>query len=61
MATTTIETGTRYSAKRVLGQVIPYIVLILSISPIVLGYAWLIIATFSYRTEGLFPIDAEGW
>jgi inositol-phosphate transport system permease protein len=26
----------------------------------VLGYAWLIIATFSYRTEGLLPIDAAG-
>ena len=28
--------------------------------PIVLGYTWLIIASFSNRTEGLFPKDAAG-
>ena len=25
-----------------------------------IGYAWVIIATFSYRTEGLKPVDADG-
>ncbi len=60
MSSTTIETGTQRGARHLLGQVFPYVLLIISISPIVLGFAWLIIATFSYRTEGLFPIDAEG-
>jgi len=60
MSSTTIETGTQQGARRLLGRAFPYVILIISISPIVLGFAWLIIATFSYRTEGLFPIDAEG-
>ncbi len=60
MSTITFETESRSGARRFLGRALPYVLLIISISPIVLGYAWLIIATFSYRTEGLFPIDAEG-
>ena len=60
MSSTTIETGTQQGARRLLGRALPYVILIISISPIVLGFAWLIMATFSYRTEGLFPIDAEG-
>jgi inositol-phosphate transport system permease protein len=40
--------------------VTPYILLILFLSPMLLGYAWLIIATFSYRTEGLLPLDGQG-
>ena len=60
MAATTIETGTRSGAGRFIARVLPYVVLVVSIFPIVLGYIWLIIATFSYRTEGLLPIDAEG-
>jgi len=60
MTTITFETESRSGARRFLGRALPYVLLIISISPIVLGYAWLIIATFSYRTEGLFPIDAEG-
>jgi inositol-phosphate transport system permease protein len=40
--------------------VMPYILLIISVLPILIGYAWVIIATFSYRTEGLLPINAEG-
>ena len=60
MTATTIETGTRRGVIRTLGRALPYVLLIISISPIVLGYAWLIIATFSYRTEGLLPINAEG-
>ncbi len=38
----------------------PYILLALSLSPLVLGYLWLIIATFSSRTEGLVPVAADG-
>ncbi len=60
MAATTIETGTRSGAGRFIARVLPCVVLVVSIFPIVLGYIWLIIATFSYRTEGLLPIDAEG-
>ncbi len=39
---------------------IAYILLVISIIPILVGYAWLVIATFSYRTEGLLPKDAQG-
>jgi inositol-phosphate transport system permease protein len=42
------------------GGVTPYILLILFLSPMLVGYAWLIIATFSYRTEGLLPLDGQG-
>ncbi|HID89896.1 MAG TPA: carbohydrate ABC transporter permease [Anaerolineae bacterium] len=60
METTTIETGRLYGLKRGLGNAVAYFLLVLSILPILIGYAWLLIATFSYRTEGLFPIDAQG-
>lgn len=60
MASTTFETGTTSGIRRFFRQALPYIVLTISIMPVVIGYAWLIIATFSYRTEGLLPIDAEG-
>ncbi len=60
MAATTIETGTRSGAGRFIARALPYVILVVSIFPIVLGYVWLIIATFSYRTEGLLPIDAAG-
>ena len=60
MAATTIETGTRSGAGRLIARALPYVILVVSVFPIVLGYAWLIIATFSYRTEGLLPIDAAG-
>jgi inositol-phosphate transport system permease protein len=60
MAATTIETGTRSGAGRFFVRALPYVVLVVSVFPIVLGYTWLIIATFSYRTEGLLPIDAAG-
>lgn len=39
---------------------IPYVLLVVSVLPIFVGYAWIIIATFSYRTEGLLPKDAQG-
>lgn len=58
--TTTIETGSRPGLKRLFSHSIAYILLILSILPILLGYAWLVIATFSTRTEGLLPKDAQG-
>ena len=36
----------------------PYLVLIVTVSPILVGYAWLILASFSTRTFGL---EVEGW
>jgi inositol-phosphate transport system permease protein len=42
------------------GGITAYILLVLFLSPMLVGYAWLIIATFSYRTEGLLPLDAQG-
>jgi inositol-phosphate transport system permease protein len=56
--TTTIETGS--SLKRLFSRSIAYLLLGFSILPIVLGYTWLVIATFSTRTEGLLPKDAQG-
>ena len=58
--TVTIETGQKSNIQRSLGQAVPYALLIISILPIVIGYAWVFIATFTYRTEGLIPRDAEG-
>ncbi|MBL7184605.1 MAG: carbohydrate ABC transporter permease [Anaerolineae bacterium] len=60
MATTTFETERGSGVRRVLGQSIPYVLLIISILPIVIGYAWVIIATFSSRTQGLLPVDTRG-
>ena len=42
------------------GQYFAYGFLILSIIPILIGYAWLIVATVSFRTQGLLPRNAEG-
>lgn len=38
----------------------PYALLAVIMLPLVLGYLWLLIATFSVRTEGLLPVDAQG-
>lgn len=38
----------------------PYALLGISLLPLLAGYAWLIIASFSYRTQGLLPVDANG-
>ena len=34
----------------------PYIALAISVIPILVGYAWLVLATFTRRTEGLKPV-----
>lgn len=60
MAVTLIESGARYNLRRQWANAIPYLLLTLSILPIVVGYAWLVIATFSYRTYGLLPVDGKG-
>ena len=60
MSATTFETESGYGLRRFLGRVVPYTLLVISIIPIVIGYAWVIIATFSVRTQGLMPVNAEG-
>ena len=42
------------------GRITPYVILLAILSPLLLGYIWLIIATFSNRTEGLLPLDGQG-
>ena len=42
------------------GRTLPYILLAVSLLPMVVGYLWLIIATFSYRTRGILPLDGAG-
>lgn len=37
----------------------PYIALTVLISPLLLGYSWVIIATFSIRTKGMIPLDGN--
>ena len=41
------------------GHWAPYIALVGLLSPLIVGYAWVIIATFSFRTEGLVPLDGN--
>ena len=60
MTATRFETERSSGLRRYLGRSIPYILLTLSILPILAGYAWVIIATFSSRTHGLMPVDSSG-
>jgi inositol-phosphate transport system permease protein len=60
MSTTSFEADRTYGVRRRVGQAIPYFLLILSILPILIGYAWVIIATFTTRTEGLMPVGRDG-
>jgi inositol-phosphate transport system permease protein len=39
---------------------VPHALLIISLLPLLAGYYWLILASFSERTEGLLPVDAAG-
>ncbi len=39
-----------------LTEAAPYVALAISVIPIVVGYVWLILATFTSRTEGLKPV-----
>lgn len=63
---TTVETAPPRPAaplpkpRQKMGRYFAYGFLILSIIPILVGYAWLIIATVSARTQGLLPKNAEG-
>jgi inositol-phosphate transport system permease protein len=42
------------------GQLTPYVLLVLSLLPLLLGYFWLFISTLSRRTEGLTPVNVNG-
>lgn len=41
------------------GHWAPYIALVGLLSPLLVGYFWVIVATFSYRTKGLIPLDGN--
>ena len=41
------------------GHWAPYIALIGLLSPLLVGYFWVIVATFSFRTEGIVPLDGQ--
>ena len=65
MTTTEIEpqlqpAGPLHKTREKMGRRFAYGFLILSITPILIGYTWLVIATISTRTEGLLPRNAQG-
>ena len=35
---------------------VPYLILVLSVLPIIVGYFWLVLSSFMTRTEGLLPV-----
>ena len=47
-------------AKVVTSRVVPYVFLIILSLPIILGFAWILVSTFSYRAYGLVPINKDG-
>lgn len=53
------DIGARYRARERYGRAAAYGFLILSILPILVGYTWLVLASFSTRTRGLVPVNAE--
>ncbi len=42
------------------GRLTPYVLLVLSLLPLLLGYFWLFLSTLSRRTEGLMPVNTNG-
>ncbi len=48
------------SWRKRLGGVVPILLLVVLTLPVVVGYAWIVISTFSQRTHGLLPVDSEG-
>jgi inositol-phosphate transport system permease protein len=46
--------------KQRLSSAIPVVLLTILTIPVVAGYLWIIISTFSTRTYGLIPVDREG-
>ena len=39
---------------------VPHLILMAALLPLLIGYLWLIIASFSTRTHGMFPVDVAG-
>ena len=65
MTTTEIEPQLQpasplHKTREKMGRRFAYGFLILSITPILIGYTWLVVATISTRTEGLLPRNAQG-
>ncbi|MCK4541964.1 MAG: carbohydrate ABC transporter permease [Spirochaetales bacterium] len=46
--------------KTVFSKIVPYLLLIIITLPIIVGYSWIIISTFSTKTHGLMPVDRAG-
>jgi inositol-phosphate transport system permease protein len=46
--------------KQHVGKAIPLILLTILTIPVVVGYLWIMISTFSQRTYGLVPVDHDG-
>jgi inositol-phosphate transport system permease protein len=46
--------------KQRVGKAIPLILLTILTIPVVVGYLWIMISTFSQRTYGLIPVDRDG-
>ena len=46
--------------KQRVGKAIPLILLTILTIPVVVGYVWILISTFSQRTHGLVPVDRDG-
>lgn len=44
------------TARQRIWRGVPYLVLVLSVLPILVGYLWLVLSSFMTRTEGLLPI-----
>jgi inositol-phosphate transport system permease protein len=55
-----LSTQPTNDVKRIFGNSLVYLLLAISTLPILIGYAWLTVATFSHRTEGLLPKDYAG-
>jgi len=50
--------------KQRIGATIPYVILVITVLPIVVGYSWLLLSSFSARMEGLSPVGGlalENW
>ncbi len=46
--------------KKILTKNLIYLLLIVLTLPIIIGFLWILISTFSVRTYGLVPVDANG-
>jgi inositol-phosphate transport system permease protein len=42
------------------GHWVPHLILVAALLPLLTGYLWLIIASFSTRTHGMFPVNIAG-